>query len=188
MSDCGYEWVQRISERCSSRVGKCPSHDLKRNFSQEYGLKFADSFANKNPEASKYWNRELSNGLTPENTPKASGKEIYMNCSRKKHKPYPIKVCNIKKPPYCCPECLREDKEASYRQNSLKFNVPVSVDMWDHDNNIMKLDDALIYMQESANFICGKGHSIYTFYPQLFNKSGVSDLIKWIQLPNIHIW
>lgn len=157
--DCGYEWVQRISERCSSRGGKCPSHDLKRNFSQEYGLKFADSFANKNPEASKYWNRELSNGLTPENTPKASGKEIYMNCSRKKHKPYPIKVCNIKKPPYCCPECLREDKEASYRQNSLKFNVPVSVDMWDHDNNIMKLDDALIYMQESANFICGKGHS-----------------------------
>ena len=140
-------------------MGKCPSHDLKRNFSQEYGLKFADSFANKNPEASKYWNRELSNGLTPENTPKASGKEIYMNCSRKKHKPYPIKVCNIKKPPYCCPECLREDKEASYRQNSLKFNVPVSVDMWDHDNNIMKLDDALIYMQESANFICGKGHS-----------------------------
>lgn len=165
--DCGYEWTQKISDRCSSRGGKCPSHDLKRTFSQEYGLKFTDSFAHKNPDASVHWNRELSDGLTPENTPKASGKEIYMNCSRGKHNPYPIKVCNIKKAPYGCPECLKEDKEEYYRQNSLKLNVPASVDMWDYNNNEMKLDDALLYMKESANFICEEGHpftrSISTF-------------------------
>ncbi len=157
-SDCGYEWVQSISDRCSSRGGKCPSHDLKRSFSQEYGLQYSESFACMNPAASQYWNRELSSGLTPENTPKRSGKEIYMNCSRGKHKPYPIKVCNIKKTPFGCPECQREDREESYKQNSLKLNVPAAVDMWDYANNKIELDDALLYMNESVNFICEEGH------------------------------
>ena len=156
--DCGYEWVQRISTRCASRGGKCPSHDLKRVFSEEFGLKYNDSFLYKNPDASKFWNIKLSNGLCPENTPKYSTKEIYMNCSRGKHKPYRIKVCNIKKPPYGCPECIKEDAEESYKKYSLKFNVPCAVDMWDYTNNGMSIDDAKIYMIESANFVCREGH------------------------------
>lgn len=157
--DCGYEWKQKIFSRCSSRAGKCPSHDLKRVFSQDCELKFMDSFACKNPEASKYWNHELNNGLTPENTPKSSGKEIYMNCSLGKHNPYLIKVCNIKTFPYGCPDCQKEKKEKSYRINSLKLNVPISIDMWDYQNNKISLENALIYMNESANFICKEGHS-----------------------------
>ena len=31
-----------------------------------------------------------------------------MNCSRGKHKPFLIKVCDINKPPYGCPECIKE--------------------------------------------------------------------------------
>ena len=118
-----------------------------------------DSFAYKNPEASKYWNHELNNGLTPENIPKLSGKEIYMNCSLGKHNPYLIKVCNIKLFPYGCPGCIKENKEKSYRINSLKLNVPISIDMWDYQNNSIPLENALIYMNESANFICREGHS-----------------------------
>lgn len=156
--DCGYEWIQRISDRCTAKVGKCPSHDLKRVFSEEYGLRYNDSFSYKNPDASKFWNRELSNGLKPENTPKASAKEVYMNCSRGKHKPYLIKVCNIKNPPYGCPECVKEDVEESYKKHSLRYNVPCAIDMWDYANNEMSLDDAKIYMPESANFVCNKGH------------------------------
>ena len=150
--------MQKVSDRCTARAGKCPSHDLKRKFFEEYGIEYKESFAYKNPDASKFWNTELSNGMTPENTSKSSGKEIYMNCSHSKHKPFLIKVCDINKPPYGCPECIKEDEEETYRRCSLKLNVPASIEMWDYDNNEMSLDDDKVYMSESANFICGKGH------------------------------
>ena len=156
--DCGYEWTQKICDRYSSRGGKCPSHDLKRVRTQAHGIKSAESFAHKNPEASKYWNIELSNGLTPENTSKGSGRQIYMNCSRRKHNPYPVAVYTIKKAPYGCPECLKEDLEENYKKYSLKLNVPSSIEMWDYENNEISLDDAKIYMSKSVNFICSKGH------------------------------
>lgn len=157
--DCGYEWVQKISDRCSSRGGQCPRHDMKRNFSEEYCLEYIDSFTYKNPDASKFWNRELSNGMRPENTLKSSTKEIYMNCSRVRHKPYPIKVCNIRTAPYGCPECLKEDSEEKYKKYSLKLNIPRSTEMWDYTNNEIALDDALISMNKAVNFICEEGHS-----------------------------
>ena len=156
--DCGYEWIQKISNRCTAMEGKCPSHDMKREFSEGYGVKYRDSFCYKNPVAASFWNIKLSGGMCPEKTPKSSTKEIYMNCSRGKHKPYRIRVCDIRNLPYGCPECVDEDRRNSYRKYSLKINIPCVIDMWDYTDNEICLDDAKIYMSRSANFICNNGH------------------------------
>ena len=84
---CEYEWKQRISDRCSTRTDKCPSHDFRRKFNSVNNLAYEESFAYKNPAASLLWNIEYSNGLTPYNTPKCSNKKIYMNCSRENMRP-----------------------------------------------------------------------------------------------------
>ena len=52
-----------------------------------------------------------------------------------------------------------KEKRNYLKENSLKLNIPISVVMWDYSNNKMSLDDAMLYMKETANFICKKGHS-----------------------------
>ena len=118
-----------------------------------------NSFRNAKPEAAILWNQELNGDMTPDNTSKMSTKKVYFNCSRGKHDPYPIRVCDIRVPPYMCPECMKDDEEENYRKYSLKLNVPKAEEMWDKDKNAIPLEEAKTYMSETAHFICDEGHN-----------------------------
>lgn len=153
---CGYKWEQRISDRETATAGVCPSCDLHRTSEH---LPADCTFRVKNPEASKLWVDELNNGMTPDNTPSGSGKEVYLRCSgghiyRKK----PVFIPDY--PPYGCPECLKLKHMAVRGKTDLFTVLPAAKDMWDYDRN-RGYDTSSIYTKSSdvVYWKCDKGHS-----------------------------